>query len=590
MIKLKESIKKIIYSLKEKFYIKVKNKDGEEKTKFNYKPILYLIICLVFIISATFYVIKEINKNEIEAANNKMEELYYSGSFENSIEELKVIQEKDDSPIWIVREAEIYSVKGDFETSNNLLEKAMNKRNEKKKIDNIEEDKDLLNRIVFTFLMNGENEKALELGTDYLEIYEDNKNLTRTMISVYMINDKRDKSIELVKNYNVDKSSAYDMAVYAEMEMALGEVDEGLSILKKAWKLDKNEIKVFDSIAQLSVYDENYLEEKINTLIKGDSNEVCYKLWLAKIYSMREETASKAKQILDELEDDEEVGKINFNIIKAKTYQNLGESDKAKTILNDLMEVGDESYIGYHIAALYYLDNEEYDEALDYCKKSISKNKDYPDNYGFLIPDIMLKQGKKEEAEPYMRTALLKEPFNYNMILNISDYYLHSINDSNKALYYLNIASKIQIKNEKILYKMALINIDKNNLKEAETFLNKSIEVNNNNYESHRTLGTIYINNGNLEDALKEFESAYKLNDNDPLTLNNLGCIYISISGDVKKGMDMLKEAKKNIEIISDEKSKKSFQDNYNVAEKLYKEYLKEDGRELEVPDFTLFY
>lgn len=576
-----------------KLIIKETTEQGEIKKRISYRKIALLVLSIVLIIGIGFYFSKEKVKNEIQYSNNKAEYLFYEGSFEESISEFKSIQSKDTWPIWIVRESEIYSVKGEFDKSNELLEEAIKKRDEivKDKGDKVkDEDEQFLNHVVFTFLMNGEKERALELGQDYMQRYKDNKELIRTMVVVNMVNDKKENAMELIKEYPVDKTSAYDMSVYARMEMTIDEWDVGLSLLKDAWYLDKDEIKVFDVISQMFVYNDEFLEDKINKLVDENKDEPCYKLWQAKIYSMKKETAKKAETILGELNNNGDIGRINVEIIKSKTYQNIGEEEKAKTILDGLMELKDESYIGYHIAALYYFDNGDYDQAFDYCKKSIIKNKNYPDNYGFVIPNIMIKQGKGQEAEPYMRTALLKEPFNYNLMLSISDYYWYSAKDSNKALNYLNMASKIKPTDEKILYTMAMIKINDNKLEEAGNVLNDAIKINDSDPKIHRALGTIYFNTDKGEEGLKQLEKAYEVKKDDALTLNNLGCAYISIDGDVEKGMEKLEEAKEQIDFIKDEKIKEQFNKNYDSVKKLYDDYVKEDGSELQVPDLTLFY
>lgn len=587
-----EKLKKLFNTFMNYIIIKENTEDNKVIKKINYKLIAYITIIMIIILSMFFYLSEEKVKNEIKQSNNKVEYLFYASSFEESIKELKSIQDKDPWPIWIVREAEIYSVKGDYKKSNELLNEAIDKRNEiiKNKKVKIQEDKEFLNRVVFTFLMNGENKYSLELGEEYLSVYSDNKELMRTMIVVYMINDQEEKAVELIKNYPVDKESAYDMAVYSIMQMTLDEWDLGLSILKDAWYLDKDEIKVFDVISQMSLYNYDFLENKINELAKNNSEEVCYKLWQSKIYSMRKEKAKEAQKIIDSLKENDNVGKINYEIIKAKTYQNLGEEDKANDILTGLMELENESYIGYHIASVHYLDSGNYDEALEHCKKSIIKNKNYPDNYGFIIPSIMLKQGKAEEAEPYMRTALLQEPFNYNLMLSVAEYYWYSAKDSKKALTYLNMAAKINSRNEKILYNMAMINISENKLDDAVEKLRQAIKVNEMDSKLYRALGTIYCNINKGKEGLENFKKAYEINNEDALTLNNLGCAYISIDGDIENGMKKLNEAKEKINVIKDEKIREQFNKNYDNVKKLYDEYSKKDGGELKVPDLTLFY
>jgi hypothetical protein len=54
------------------------------------------------------------------------------------------------------------------------------------------------------------------------------------MIAVYIANDKKDQAEKLVSSYNVDKSSAYEMAEYSGIIMVLGDYKKGLDKLREA--------------------------------------------------------------------------------------------------------------------------------------------------------------------------------------------------------------------------------------------------------------------------------------------------------------------------------------------------------------------
>ena len=184
-------------------------------------------------------------------------------------------------------------------------------------------------------------------------------------------------------------------------------------------------------------------------------------------------------------------------------YQNMGEIEKSKEVLDEIIKNDPDSFIGYHAAAWQAYNNGKYDDAFKNCTKSIVMNKDYPDNYGFLIPEIMAKQKKSEEIEPYLRTALYKEPFNYNIIIKIAEYYGNTVKDTTKALYYYDLASKIKPNDAEIYYNMALIKINNQREDDAIELLKKSISISDKVTKYHRALGTVYLNKEKNEDALK---------------------------------------------------------------------------------------
>lgn len=554
------------------------------------------IICYLIIAVGIAIITKNIMSEEktVSIATNAAEEAFYNRNYDAAIEEYRKLQEKDEWPIWSVKIAEIYSVKGEFVKSNEILAKAYEARNkvvdsekDKEKIE--AKDRELTNYIVFTYLMNGENKKALEYGELFLSNYPTDKNLLRTMFTVYMVNNEKDKASELVENYPREDETSSDLASLARMNMLVDNWEDGFNLLKDAWYKDKNEVKVFDVIAQITAYDKDRVLSKISKLIKNNPDEVVYKLWMAKIYSMSEESVDQANEIIDSLKD-ENIDSVNLVLIKSNIYQNSGKITEAEDLLMQIINSQSDSFIGYHTAAWQAYNDGKYNEALNYCKESILKNKDYPDNYGFLIPEIMSKQGKTEEAEPYFRTALYKEPFNYNIIIKIAEYYWNTVQDTNKALYYYDLASKIKPNDAEIYYNMALINVNNQRQDEAIELINKSIKLDGESSKYYRTLGTIYLNQEKNDDAIKAIRNSYSINKNDILTLNNAGCYYISIEGNVERAMTNLKAAYDGINEKTDIKDKEIITDNYNKVKELYDAYNKNDGATLQVPDLKLFY
>lgn len=582
---IKDKCKKLIKTLYSKYH-KAAEKWSFLKSK-TFVGIVVAVLCIVI-----FSTVATLKKGRLTIANNKAETLFYERDFENSLVEYKKIQEDDKWPIWTVKMAEVHSVKRDYEQSNNLLKEAMEKRDElmvSKTEKLIEKDKEFINHVVFTYFMNKDYDDALKIGEEFLNTYEGYKPLIKTMYTVYMVNGEKNKAEELVKEYPVDEESAYDIAVLAKMQMILNDWDKGLDTLKEAWNKDKDEQKVFDIIAQEAAYNKNFILEKLVERVSKEPEELAYKMWIAKVYSMSSVSADMADKYLQEL-DGKDVGKVNIKIIKAKNYENLGESEKAAELLSEITKENKNSYIAYHTEAWNYYEKGEYDKALEMADKSILANKDYPDNYGFLIPDVMMKKGNTEEAEPYFRTALLKEPFNFNIMVKIADFYWYTAKDSNAAYEYFNLASLVKPMDSEVNYNMAMIKLTNNEMDAAVDLLKKSISLNEAVPKYHRTLGTVYMNKEKYTEAITEVRYAYSADKADPLTLNNAGCFYISINGDLDRGMINLKAALDGKDSINDEEIKKAIEDNYNKAKNLYDEFQKETGASLPVPEFTLFY
>ncbi|OOM74327.1 beta-barrel assembly-enhancing protease [Clostridium puniceum] len=597
---VKEYINHLIHAIFEREQVK-KSITTLKKNKY-FIPVITMILCLSISVGITATLKSLMGKKEVEAsiAANSAETAFYNKKYDIAVAEYTKMQESEkDWPIWNMKIAEIYSVKGEFAKSNELIEKVYEARNklvdtkkdkDKEKDENLEaKDKELMNLIVFTTLMNGEYKKSLEYGEVFLRKYPTDKNLLRTMTTIYLVNGKKDKAKEIVDIYQIDNESASDLAVIARMNMLVDDFDEGFALLKDAWYKDKNEVKVFDVIAQITDYNKTDIVDRISKFEGKEPNELVYKMWMAKIYSMSKDSAEKADELIEKL-DDEDVGNVNLMLIKANMYQNMGEIEKAKDVLDEVIKDDPKSFIGYHAAAWQAYNNQKYAEAFKDCVKSIVMNKDYPDNYGFLIPEILTKQNKSEEAEPYFRTALYKEPFNYNIMIKIAEYYGNTIKNTSRALYYYDLAARIKPNDPEIYYNMALINLNNQKPDDAIELLKKSTVINDKDPKYHRALGTVYLNKDKNDEALKEIRKAYSIDKNDILTLNNAGCYYISVDGDIDRGMVNLKAAYDGMTKETSTEDREIITENYNRVKELSKAYNKRNGATLKVPDLKLFY
>ena len=252
-------MEKVLKGIKNSFgkigtaYKKLSEKDARIDTIVTISGVMLFAFLVMFTCQ------KIMGVNAVSIATNKAEASFFDGDYDAAIAEYEKLQEDEEWPIYTVKIAEIYSVKGDYEKSNSLLEESYQKRNElidehgKSKYNDV--DGELGNLIALTFLMNGEKEKALEHGEMFMEENALDKSIQRTMFTIYMVNGQREKANNIIKEYDVDEESSYDLALYARMNMLVDNWDKGYDILKDAWYKNKDEIKVYDVIAQISSYD-----------------------------------------------------------------------------------------------------------------------------------------------------------------------------------------------------------------------------------------------------------------------------------------------------------------------------------------------
>lgn len=548
---------------------KIKNHSLKEKKEVNKEngyigSIVTVVISIVFAFLVLILIQAIMGDKTVTISNNKAEQYYYDGKFDDAINEYMLMQNNDVWPIWTVKAAEVYSVKGDITHADNLLREAVVKR-DKIMLENgdkyIEEDKELINEIVFTFYINNELDQAESLGEYYLNTYSKYKPLLKTMFSVYIANGDTKSAEEVVDLYPVDDESAYDLAVLAKMQIILGNYDDGLDNLKKSYNLDKNEIKSFDVIMETCEFDKSKLLNKINKLLDENPKEKSYQVWLDEINSFNKSNNDLSKVIIDE---------INTNI--------------------DVNNLDKDSYVYSYIEAWSYYNKGQYNKALEACNTAIVANSEYANTFGILIPKILIATKNTDKVEGYFRTAIYNEPFNYNLITNIGKIYENDLQNYDNAKEMFNFALLLNKDEDVLYYNLAFIDLAMDNTDQAINNLKKAISINENNYKYYRTLGTVYFNNKDYDKAIESIRKAYSLNEKDVLSLNNAACYYIMVEKDIWRGYSNIESAYNDIPSDLDQDLKDLITSNYEAIKKVYDKYVNDESTTINIDNLELVY
>ena len=542
----------------------LKEKKEENKENKYIGSIVTLVLSIVFAFVVLISIQFIMGDEAVTISNNKAEEYYYDGKFDDAINEYMLMQNDDVWPIWTVKAAEVYSVKGDMAQADNLLREAVVKR-DKVMLENgdkyIEQDQELINQVVFTFYINNELEQAESLGEYYLTTYSKYKPLLKTMFAVYLANGDTKSAEDVVASYPIDDESAYDLAILAKMQIMLGNYDDGLNNLKKSYNLDKNEIKSFDVIMETCEFDKRTLLDEINKLSEENPKEEAYQVWLEEINILDESNVNSVEGIIDE---------INTSI--------------------DVNNLDEDSYIYNYVEAWSYYNKGQYDKALEACNAAIVANPEYINTFGILIPKILIVTENPDKVEGYFRTAIYNEPFNYNLITSISRIYENDLKNYDKAKEALNFALSLNKDEDVLYYNLAFIDSAMENIDEAITNLKKAISVDENNYKYYRTLGTVYFNNKDYDKAIESIRKAYSLNEKDVLSLNNAACYYIMVEKDIWRGYSNIESAYNDMPSDLDQDLKDVITKNYEVIKKVYDKYVNDESTAINIDNLELVY
>lgn len=528
------------------------------------EPIITIGLSILFAFVVLISIQSMMGTKTVTITNNKAEEYYYDGKYDEAINEYMTMQKEDAWPIWTARVAEIYSIQGDITQANNLLKEAIVKR-DKLMLENgdeyLEQDKELINEVVFTFYMNNDLEQAESLGEYYLESYNTYKPLLKTMFAVYLANDQKDLAKGIVNSYPVDKDSAYDLATLAKMQIMINDYDNGLENLRLSYEIDKNEIKSYDVIMEACQFDKEKLLKKVTELSEENPKVEAYKAWINEINSFDEKNIDFSKNVIDEI-------KNNIN------------TD----------ELEEDSYVDLYIKAWENYNKGQYDKAKEFANEAILANSDYENTYGMLMPNILIATENSDKIEGYIRKAIFNEPYNYNLIVNIAKLYEDKLSNLDKAKYYYDYALTLNKNNDELYYDLALLNLKMDKVDDAILDLNKAIAIDEDKSDYYRALGTIYYNEKEYDKAIENIRKAYSLNEKDVLALNNAACYYITVDKDVWRAYSNIESAYNDMPSSIDSESKKLITNNYNAIKKVYDKYVNDENTIVDVQGLELAY
>lgn len=547
--------------------------EANKKNKYT-EPIIVITSCCLFVLLMVLGLKGNQSLEEVNITKNSAEVLYYQNKYDEAILEYGKLQEKEEWPSFLVKSADIYSLKFEREKSINTLKEAIIKRDKLVMEKEIEDskDKELINDILFTFIMNKEYGEAISFGEQYINENGYNNDIIKTLFSAYLANDFIFKAEEIISKYELDENSAFQLAEVANMNMLVNKWSEGLDLLNKALAIDKNEIKIYEVLEEMKVFNEVTLIESLNNIIEENPDDESYKIMLAKVYSKDKNTASQAEELINSMKSLEGYGS-SVDLIKYDIYKNLGEDEIAKESLEEAtekaMEEKPESSYYYYVLGLKAFSIGNFEEALLASKKSIIANEKESNAYISLIPDLVSSMGEYKKAEVYLREYMHKNPFSYRTIIKFADYYV-SEGSNDKAREFYEIAINIRKDDENLFYSLVNLDIAEGNWENGIEKMNSAIEVFDENSNFYRTLGALYLENEEYDKGIENIRKAYELNEEDILALNNASWYYINVEKDVNRAYENIKTAYEEMPISLDEDIKKELSANYVRIKSVY--------------------
>lgn len=563
------------------------NKVGD-KSKENIQSILVLMGSLIFALVMAIGC-RVLFGAEEELILDKEDEIYYSGKYDDALKEYQKKQKGEKWPIWTIKEAEIYSLKEERAQSNALIDKAYRDRSKLEKDKGLdkykEEDKVLGNYITFTYLMNGDAEKARQYGEDFLMREQNNNSLRETMTVVYLAQNNKNKAKEMVNGYEADDS--FELAKKADLNMIVNNYEEGYENLQKAYELNKNDIKILDVIENNVSGNREDAIKYLEDLYKNDSSNTIIKLALAKAYSVEEKNLNRSLEILNTLSN-EERDSLLYDCIQLEI--NKKQIKDCTEIIENIITKYEDTYGANYIAGMYYLENKEYEKANDYAIKSSFINKEYSNIYGLLLSNLMQNEEDTNITNVYLRKGLYYSPSNCLIIENVANFYDKVEQKIDLAYDYYRLVSYVDPGRTQNYYHMTNINIIKDELNKAIDNLEEAVKIDKSNDKYFATLGYLYFKEEAIEKGIENTRKAYEINERNIEVLNNAAIYYAVYEDDIERAYKNIVSANELISESNDFIKKEIVDKNYNKLKIGYEQFEDDRYRKIDSSQVELIY
>jgi len=197
-----------------------------------------------------------------------------------------------------------------------------------------------------------------------------------------------------------------------------------------------------------------------------------------------------------------------YNIMMAKIYIKIGNNEKAKDYLFNLINKYPQSYVGHKTLAELYEKEEKNSNAVDeYIRLTEIKNDNL--NINYKIATLLNKEKRNEEAITILQDILKKKPELYKATQLLGNI-LHTEERYKEAISVYMNALRYNPGNYDLYYNLGMSYTMINDFQRAKEFYEKAAEINSLLYHAKLSLGQIAIIYGDLDEAEKYFNESLK--------------------------------------------------------------------------------
>lgn len=322
--------------------------------------------------------------------------------------------------------------------------------------------------------------------------------------SVYLMDGEYEKAEELYKWLLVFHQDDYFYEKLAEVYLRENKTDDAAALLKKGLLLHPNRAKLHYLMASLYVEPVNDLINAEAHFIKASELEdnVLYDKALAEFYYIKKDFLKAAVAYSKVIKKEPSA---NQYILRAKSYQQIGDEDKYLADLKNAEKLEDDYTINFMLAE-YYAKHSNTEEALKYYEKVV---KEIPDNIQLQlkIAEMYKLMNNTEKAVEHFNAMLDKLDGQQKIYIlkQIGQIYAQK-KEYKKALEYFLMVIKDFPEDVSSYYSAGYIYEILTQFKKAEQVYLKALEIRPDYYSVRKRLAILYID----DKEYKKAEEIYK--------------------------------------------------------------------------------
>ena len=197
--------------------------------------------------------------------------------------------------------------------------------------------------------------------------------------------------------------------------------------------------------------------------------------------------------------------------IAVPILEKMGKRDSSKTILTNFLNKNQNSYISHKLLAQIYMQEENYDLAVnEYIKTTELGTKNIDDYYKLSI--ALNKNKQNEEAITILQDIIRNTPENEQVTNLLGEIYFEQERYKEAVSVYMS-SLRYHPGSFNIYYNLGMAYTMMNDFGRAKDFYEKAAEVNSLAYNAKLNLGQIALIYGDLDEAENYFRESLKQND-----------------------------------------------------------------------------